>query len=208
MIKQTNIILMVFVLLLTVSCAPTMREISKETIENAEVAELLEKARQEGYNEAMTVANAQVQEKVMSFLRKYKNEMLYLEAVKAGVLQPGQVGMFYVPGKTSEDGFSFSAPTFAWQVIQQPQFLADEATNWWKKDEANFCYFFLQAYKSEADAAKAVGKIQKPDSVLLSAVPYGDQSGKFAVIGKTVAAACEDSMNYFENNGFKPVKVR
>lgn len=190
------------------ACAPTMREVPIESLQNEEMRQVAEKARQEGYNEAMAVANVQIQEKVTTFLRKYKGEMLYLEMVKAGVLMPGQVEMRYMPPSPSDDGLSYVAPTFAWKVNQLPQFVAEESTNWMKRDEANFCYFFLKSYGSDVEASKAMGRMEKPDSVFLTTVAYGDMSGKWSVIGKTVASLCEDNMLFFEERGYKPIRVR
>lgn len=189
-------------------CAPTVRVVGKDAIISEEAKQAQETGRKEGYEEAVVVCRAENEANVQGFMRSYKNEMLYVEAVKAGVLKPGQVRMVYSPGKVSEDGSSFSAPTLTWKLASPPQFMAEEAMAWWKRDEVNYCYFILKSYESETMALKAVGSIDKPDHIFLTSMPYSDTSGKWAVIGKAVAVKCDEAITALKGKGFNALRVK
>lgn len=193
---------------LFIGCAPTVRVVGKDTINSEEAKQAKEDGRKEGYEEALAQCRAENEANVQAFMRSYKNEMLYVEAVKAGVLKPGQVRMVYSPGKVSEDGSSFSAPTLTWKVASPPQFMAEEALAWWKKDEVNYCYFILKSYENETLALKAVGSMEKPDHVFLMSMPYSDTSGKWAVIGKAVAVKCDETITALKGKGFNVLRVK
>lgn len=209
--KKTKLILIISVFLIiisTVSCAPTIKHVSKEVIESELSKESYEKGRQDGYNEAMTVLRVQMEEKIAKFLQKYKNELLYLEFVKAGILEPGQVSMAYVEGKQGADGSSWTAPTFEWRLISPPRFVPEKMASWWRKDEANFCYFYIKTFDSDLSAIKAIGMMQKPEETFLMSVPYADNSGRWAVIGKSPILTCDENINFYMERGYNPIRVR
>jgi hypothetical protein len=181
---------------------------TQEIIESKALEEAKMKARQDGYNEAMATMQAKMDTKIADFLREYRGKMLYLKTVQAGVLEPGQVAMTYVEGQAGADGSTWVAPTFAWKVVSPPRFSEERAAVWWSNDKLNFCYFFIKGFSNNIDAVKAVGTMAKPDGVFLMSTPYADNSGRWAVIGKSVIAKCEESYKFYEDKGYDPVRVR
>ncbi len=206
-LTKTFIVCILLVSWGVVGCAPTVREVSKETIQK----ELLEKARREGkkegFQEGLAVGKAQMQSWVQEFIKKYGNEMLYLKMVHGGVLKPGQVSMFYKPPTVSEDGSTFSSPRIVWKVVSPPQFDVMRASSWYEKDKANFCYFVITTAKNLDEATHIVGTIKKPDNVFVMSVPFADKSSQYAVIGKTPVLSCEQSITYFKKQGYDVLKI-
>lgn len=192
---------------LTGCATPEIRAIPEEVIKDEAVKSAYEKGREDGRADAASLARQQIEEQLGGFVRKYRDELLYLELVKGGVLKPAQVSMVYVPGRVSDDGSSFSAPALSWKVVQPPQFISDESTKWLNKDRANFCYFLIKAFGMEKDAISFVGRSDKPGGVFLSMVPHGDSSGKFAVIGKTLVGNCETAMTFYKKKGHNTVRI-
>lgn len=203
-----RIMLIALLGMLIAGCAPTIQQIDTNAVEAEAIRIAREEGRQQAYNEALTVARAEMDQRLQEFMTKYKNEFLYIQTVKAGMLKPGQVEMIYMPGRVSPDGSTYSAPGFTWKVLAAPQFQADEVNRWWKRDEANFCYFFLKTYNSEKEAMNAVGSTEKPPAVLLSSVRQGDSSDKWAMIGKSPTTECQNSVAFYQKRGFTPVQVR
>jgi len=189
------------------ACAPTIRAIPDEVMENEAVKAAYEKGREDGRKDASVLAKQEIEEKLGGFVRKYRDEMLYLELVKGGVLKPAQVSMVYIPGRVSQDGGTFSAPSLSWKVVSPPQFVSEESTKWMNKDRANFCYFLIDTFNTEKDAYTFVGRTQKPEGVFLSSVSHGDSSGKWAVIGKTSTGNCTNAMNFYKASGHHTVRI-
>ncbi len=206
--KAVKLFGVVAVLSLAVGCAPTIRQIPESMLKDEERKVSFEEGRKQGFADGVTVTRAEYDGKMTEFMNQYKGELLYVEAVKAGILRPGQVEMAYSPGAVSGDGGSFSAPAFKWRVTSPPQFQADESMRWWKKDEANFCYLFLRDYPDQRSALQAVASVEKPGSVLLTAMPYSDGTGRWAVIAKTIADVCDDAVSLYQARGFSPVRVQ
>lgn len=188
-------------------CAPTIRAIPDEVMKDEALKAAYDKGREEGRRDAGVLAKQELEEQLGGFVRKYRDEMLYLELVKGGVLKPAQVSMVYIPGKVSEDGGTFSAPSLSWKVVSPPQFVPDESTRWMNKDRANFCYFLIETFNTEKDAYSFVGRSQKPPAVFLSSVSHGDSSGKWAVIGKTMTGNCTNAMNFYKGKGHHTVRI-
>lgn len=188
-------------------CAPTIRAIPDEIMKDEALKEAYEKGREEGRRDAGALAKQEIEEKLGGFMRTYRDEMLYLELVKGGVLRPAQVSMVYMPGKVSDDGGTFSAPSLSWKVVSPPQFIPDESNKWMNRDRSNFCYFLIETFNTEKDAYSFVGRTQKPGAVFLSSVSHGDSSGKWAVIGKTVKGNCDAAMNFYKTKGHNAVRI-
>lgn len=192
---------------LTGCAAPEIRAIPEEIIKNEELKSAYEKGREDGRADAASLARQQIEEQLGGFVRKYRDELLYLELVKGGVLKPARVSMVYLPGRVSDDGASFSAPSLSWKVVAPPQFISDESTKWLNKDRANFCYFLIKTFSTEMDATSFVGGSDKPGGVFLSMVPHGDAPGKFAVIAKTLTGNCENAMTFYRKKGHTAVRI-
>lgn len=204
--RKTFLMFAIF-LVLSGCSGPTIRQIPEAEVTKEEVRVAKEEGRLQGYKEAITVARAEAEDRLVKFMKQYKSELLYIEAVKAGILKPGRVEMVYSPGTVSNDGMTYAAPGFSWRVMSPPQFMADETTKWWKRDEANFCYFFISSYTGEKEAIRAVGTMEKPGGVLLTTMPYADGQS-WAVIAKTAKPVCDDTMVFFQNKGLSPIKVK
>ena len=199
------------VLLATVLLAgcstPVIRAMPEEIIKDEALKSAYEKGREDGRADAASLARQQIEEQLGGFVRKYRDELLYLELVKGGALKPAQVSMVYVPGRVSDDGASFSAPSLSWKIVQPPQFISDESTKWLNKDRANFCYFLIRTFDTEKDATSFVGRSEKPGGVFLTMVPHGDSSGRFAVIGKTLTGNCGNAMTFYKKKGNNTVRI-
>lgn len=180
------------------ACAPTIRAIPENVIENEKLKVIKAEAREEGRKEAAAVYKAQFEEVMNKFIRSYKDELLYNQMVKGGILKPGQVSMTYVPGQVNPDGNVFSSPRLEWKILSPPQFIPDEASAWSGRDRANFCYFWITSAPSETDALQLVGKIEKPENVLISSTPYGDGTGRWAILGKAPKAECAGAVSFFK----------
>ncbi len=188
-------------------CAPTIRTVSEDVIEAEAVRIAREEGREEGRREGSRLCKEELDERLRDFVRRYRDELLYLELTKGGAIVPAQVRLVYNPAKISRDGSSYSAPTLVWKIVSPPRFVSDESgEGWLGRDRANFCYFLVDSFATEAEAFQFVGNSPKPDDVFLTTAPHGD-AGKWAVIGKTFKARCDVAMAFYKKLGRQAVRV-
>lgn len=188
-------------------CAPTIRAVPGDVIEAEAVRIAREEGREEGRREGSRLCREELEERLRDFVRRYRDELLYLELTKGGAIVPAQVRLIYNPAKISRDGSSYSAPTLVWKIVSPPRFVSEEAgEGWLGRDRANFCYFVVDSFATEAEAFLFVGSSPKPDDVFLTTAPHGD-GGKWAVIGKAFKARCDAAMAFYKKLGRQAVRV-
>lgn len=188
-------------------CAPTIRAVPGDVIEAEAVRIAREEGREEGRWEGSRLCREELEERLRDFVRRYRDELLYLELTKGGAIVPAQVRLIYNPAKISRDGSSYSAPTLVWKIVSPPRFVSEEAgEGWLGRDRANFCYFVVDSFATEAEAFLFVGSSPKPDDVFLTTAPHGD-GGKWAVIGKAFKARCDAAMAFYKKLGRQAVRV-
>jgi hypothetical protein len=195
------------VLLGGAGCAPTIRAVPEDVIESEAVRIAREEGREQGRREGSRLCREEMDERLRDFVRRYRDELLYLELTKGGAIVPAQVRLIYNPAKISRDGSSYSAPTLVWKIVSPPQFVSDESgEGWLGRDRANFCYFLVDSFATEAEAFQFVGGSRKPDDVFLTTAPHGD-GGKWAVIGKAFKAKCDVAMSFYRKLGRQAIRV-
>ncbi|MRR24170.1 hypothetical protein EG830_14460 [bacterium] len=188
-------------------CSPTIKQISPEAIEAEAVSAARDEGRQQGRQEGITLCRQEMDETLRDFVRKYRDQLLYLELVKGGAILPAQVRLIYNPAKISRDGSSYSAPNLMWKIVSPPQFITDDSQgDWMKKDRANFCYLLIDSFVTEAEAFLFLGSTKKPDDLFLTIAPHGD-NGRWAVIGKAFRSKCDDGVSFYKNLGRQPIKL-
>lgn len=195
------------VLLASVGCAPTIRAVPEDVIESESVRTAREEGKEEGRREGSRLCRQELEERLRDFVRRYRDEFLYLELVKGGVIIPAQVRLTYNPAKISRDGSSYSAPTLVWKIVSPPRFVSEESGgDWLSRDRANFCYFLVDSFTTEGEAFLFLGTCAKPDDVFLTIAPYGD-GGKWAVIAKAFKARCDGAMAFYRKLGRQAIRV-
>jgi len=195
------------VLFAAAGCAPTIRAVPESVIESESLRTAREEGREEGRREGAQLCRQELEERLRDFVRRYRDELLYLELVKGGAILPAQVRLIYNPARISQDGSSYSAPTLVWKIVSPPQFVAHESGgDWLSRDRANFCYFIVDSFPTEAEAFRFLGNCAKPGDVFLTIAPHGD-GGKWAVIGKAFKSGCEGAMEFYRKLGRQPVRV-
>lgn len=188
-------------------CAPTIRAVPRDVIEEESLKNAMEQGREEGRREGLRVCRHEMEERLRDFSRTYRDELLYLELTKGGAIRPAQVRLVYNPGRISADGSSYSAPTLVWKIVSPPQFVSDESGgDWLSRDRANFCYFLIGSFLTEAEAFSFVGSSGKPDDVFITTAPHGDGK-KWAVIGKTFKRGCGNAMTFFKERGHQVIVI-
>lgn len=188
-------------------CAPTIRAVPRDVIEEESLKNAREQGREEGRRGGLQVCRHEMEERLRDFSRRYRDELLYLELTKGGAIRPAQVRLIYNPGKISADGSSYSAPTLVWKIVSPPQFVSDESGgDWLSRDRANFCYFLIDSFSTEAEAFSFVGSSGKPDDVFITSAPHGDGK-KWAVIGKTFKQGCAGAMAFFKKRGHQVIRI-
>lgn len=193
--------------LMTAGCAPAIREISQDVVETEALRNAREEGREQGRREGSHLCRQEMDERLRDFVRKYRDELLYLELVKGGAITPAQVRLFYNPAKISQDGSSYSAPNLVWKIVSAPQFVSDDSSgDWLKRDRANFCYFSIDSFATESEAFLFLGNIAKPDDVFLTIAPHGD-SGKWSVIAKAFRSKCDKAMTFYRKLGRQAVRI-
>lgn len=188
-------------------CAPTIKQISLDAIETEAVATARDEGRQQGRQEGISLCRQEMDDQLRDFVRKYRDQLLYLELVKGGAILPAQVRLIYNQAKISRDGSSYSAPNLTWKIVSPPQFISDDSQgDWLKKDRANFCYFLIDSFATEAEAFLFLGNTRKPDDIFLTTAPHGD-NGRWAVLGKAFKSNCDDAMSFYKKLGRQPTKI-
>ncbi len=188
-------------------CAPTIRAVPEDVIESESLKNAREQGREEGRREGSRICRQEMEEKLRDFVRRYRDELLYLELTKGGAIRPAQVRLIYNPGKISSDGSSYSAPTLVWKIVSPPQFISDDTGgDWLGRDRANFCYFLIDSFATEAEAFSFVGTSGKPDDVFITTAPHGEGK-KWAAIGKTFRSGCDSAMAFYKKRGHPAIKV-
>ncbi|MHB8108856.1 MAG: hypothetical protein ACYDHW_02360 [Syntrophorhabdaceae bacterium] len=201
------IITLIVYWLLTIGCAPTIREVSQDVIENEGLRNAREEGRETGRREGSNLCKQEMDDRLRDFVRKYRDELLYLELVKGGAITPAQVRLIYNPAKISKDGSSYFAPNLVWKIVSPPQFLSDDSSgDWLKRDRANFCYFAVDSFATESEAFIFLGNTPKPDDVFLTIAPHGN-SGKWSVIAKAFRSKCDTAMAYYKKLGRQAIRV-
>ena len=202
-----TVVLIVLTFLASWGCSPAIRQISSDAIEKESVLAARDEGRQQGRQEGMSICRTEMDEMLRDFVRKYRDQLLYLELVKGGAITPAQVRLVYNPAKISGDGSSYSAPGLTWKIVSPPQFVSDDAQGGWlKKDRANFCYFLVESFFTEGEAFLFLGNAKKPDDVFLTMAPYGD-GGRWAVIGKAFKGRCDDALSFYKKLGRQPIRI-
>ena len=195
------------ILPVSMGCSPTIRQISDDVIESEAVRAARDEGKQQGRQDAVGLCRAEMDERLRDFVRKYRDELLYLELVKGGAILPAQIRLIYNPAKISKDGSSYFAPNLMWKIVSPPQFVSDDSqSDWLKKDRANFCYFVIDSFATEGEAFLFLGTVKKPDDVFLTTAPHGD-SGKWAVIAKVFRARCDSAVAFYKKLGRQPIVV-
>jgi len=195
------------ILLAAAGCAPTIRAVPEHDNESESLRTAREEGKEEGRREGSRLCRQEMEERLRDFVREYRDELLYLELVKGGAIIPAQVRLIYSPAKISRDGSSYSAPTLVWKIVSPPRFVSDESGgDWLGRDRANFCYFLVDSFATEAEAFSFLGSSAKPDDVFLTIAPHGD-GGKWAVIAKTFKTKCEGAMTFYRKLGRQAIKV-
>ena len=186
---------------------PHHQAVPEDVIEAEAVRIAREEGREEGRREGSRLCKEELDERLRDFVRRYRDELLYLELTKGGAIVPAQVRLIYNPARISRDGSSYSAPTLIWKIVSPPRFVSDESgEGWFGRDRANFCYFLVDSFPTEAEAFQFVGGSPKPDDVFLTTAPHGD-GGKWAVIGKAFKARCDVAMAFYRKLGRQAIRV-
>ena len=194
-------------ILATSGCTPTIRAIPEDLIESESLKNSKEQGREEGRLEGTAICRREIEEKLRDFVRRYRDELLYIELIKGGAIRPAQVRLIYNPGKISIDGSSYSAPALVWKIVSPPQFVSDEpGSDWFSRDRANFCYFLINSFPTEAEAFSFTGTCAKPDDVFITTAPHGDGK-KWSVIGKTFTSGCGKAMAFFKKLGHPVTRI-
>ncbi len=202
-----TVILVIVILMTSWGCSPAIRQISSDAIEKESVLAARDEGRQEGRREGMALCRAEMDEMLRDFVRKYRDQLLYLELIKGGAIMPAQVRLVYNPAKISGDGSMYSAPGLTWKIVAPPQFVSDDAGgDWLKKDRANFCYFLIESFFTESEAFLFLSNTKKPDDVFLTIAPYGE-GGRWAVIGKAFKGTCDDALSFYKKFGRQPIRI-
>ena len=202
-----SIVTNTIMLLLVVGCSPTIKQISDSAIEAEAVVAARDEGRQQGRQEGINLCRLEMDERFRDFVRKYRDQLLYLELVKGGAILPAQVRLIYNPARISGDGSSYSAPNLTWKIVAPPQFVADDSqSDWLKKDRANFCYLLIDSFATEAEAFLFLSNIKQPDDVFLTTAPHGD-SGRWAVLAKVFKSHCDDAISFYKKLGRQPIKI-
>lgn len=202
-----SLIIGVLISILIVGCSPTIKQISDNAIETEAVLIARDEGRQQGRQEGINLCRLEMDERLRDFVRKYRDQLLYLELVKGGAILPAQIRLIYNPSKISRDGSSYSAPNLTWKIVSPPQFISDDSQgDWLKKDRANFCYFLIESFATEAEAFLFLGNTKKPDDVFLTTAPHGD-GGRWAVIAKAFKSNCDDAMSFYNRLGRQPIRI-
>jgi len=195
------------IFLAVAGCAPTIRAVPEDVIESESVRIAREEGKEEGRREGSRLCKQELEERLRDFVRRYRDELLYLDLTKGGAILPAQGSLIYNPAKISRDGSSYSAPTLVWKIMSPPQFVSDDSGgDWLSRDRANFCYFLVDSFATEAEAFLFLGNSPKPDDVFLTIAPHGD-GGKWAVIGKAFKAKCDGAMVFYRNLGRQAIRV-
>jgi hypothetical protein len=201
------VVVIVLAFLASWGCSPAIRQISSDAIEKESVLTARDEGRQEGRQEGMNICRTEMDEMLRDFVRKYRDQLLYLELVKGGAIMPAQIRLVYNPAKISGDGSSYSAPGLTWKIVSPPQFVSDDAQGGWlRKDRANFCYFLVESIFTEGEAFLFLGNAKKPDDVFLTMAPYGD-GGRWAVIAKAFKGRCDDALAFYKKLGRQPIRI-
>ncbi len=100
------LILGILMVILMNGCAPTIRQISDDAIETEAVLNARDEGRQQGRQEGINLCRLEMDERLRDFIRKYRDQLLYLELVKGGAILPAQVRLVYNPANISRDGSS------------------------------------------------------------------------------------------------------
>ncbi len=201
------VVLLVLIFLVSWGCSPAIRQISNDAIEKESVLAARDEGRQQGRQEGINICRTEIDEMLRDFVRRYRDQLLYLELVKGGAIMPAQVRLVYNPAKISSDGSSYSAPGLTWKIVSPPQFVSNDAQgDWLKKDRANFCYFLVESFFTESEAFLFLGNTKKPDDAFLTIAPYGD-GGRWAVIGKAFKGRCDDTMLFYKRLGRQPARI-
>ncbi|MBP1750784.1 MAG: hypothetical protein H6Q52_3323 [Deltaproteobacteria bacterium] len=193
--------------ILSGGCAPTIKQISDNAIETEAVLTARDEVRQQGRQEGINLCRLEMDERLRDFIRKYRDQLLYLELVKGGAILPAQIRLIYNPAKISHDGSSYSAPNLTWKIVSAPQFVSDDSQgDWLNKDRANFCYFLVESFFTENEAFLFLGNTKKPPEVFLTIAPHGD-NGRWAVVAKAFKTKCDDAVSFYKKLGRQPIKV-
>ncbi|HBL25123.1 MAG TPA: hypothetical protein DDZ40_13580 [Deltaproteobacteria bacterium] len=202
-----NVVALAGILLAAGACAPTIRAVPEDVIESESIRIAREEGRQEGRREGRNLCRQELETRLRDFVRSYRDELLYLELTKGGAILPAQISLIYNPAKVSQDGSSYSAPTLVWKIVSPPRFVSDDSGgDWLSKDRANFCYFLVDSFSTEAEAFSFLGTSPKPDDVFVTIAPHGD-GGKWAVIAKTFKLKCDGAMEFYRKLGRQPIRV-
>lgn len=206
-ISITGIAALAGVLLALAGCAPTIRAVPEDVIESESIRIAREEGREEGRREYSRLCKEELEERLRDFVRRYRDELLYLELTKGGAILPAQVRLIYNPAKISRDGSSYSAPTLVWRIVSPPQFVSDESGgDWLSRDRANFCYLLVDSFATEAEAFSFLGSSPKPDDVFVTIAPHGE-GGKWAVIAKVFKTKCDGAMAFYKKLGRQAIRV-
>ncbi len=202
-----SVIVAMLIPILIVGCSPAIRQISDDAIEKEAVLIARDEGRQEGRREGVNLCRLEMDEQLRDFVRKYRDQLLYLELVKGGAILPAEVRLIYNQAKISRDGSSYSAPNLTWRIVSPPQFISDDSQgDWLKKDRANFCYFLVESFATEAEAFLFLGNTKKPDDVFLTTAPHGD-GGRWAVLAKAFKPNCDAAMSFYNKLGRQPIRI-
>lgn len=205
--QNWSVMIMIAVYIAASGCAPTIRAVPEETIESESLKNAREQGREDGRKEGIQICRQEMDQKLRDFTSRYRDELLYLELTKGGAIRPAQVRLIYNAGKISADGSSYSAPTLVWKIVSPPQFISNESGgDWMGRDRANFCYFLIDSFATEAEAFSFTGSSEKPDDVFMTSAPHED-GNKWAVIGKTFKPGCDSAMAFYKKRGHSVIRI-
>lgn len=208
---KTKMLLIVMISLL-VGCAPTIKKIAQEDIDDFNYYRGVNDGIDIGYRMAIDVARKEYEDRLYSITGKFKDHLMYLQLVKGGVLEPARVVTEMVGGQISEDGKTYESPYLRWSIIKDPAFNLDKSLRWRQKDDENYCYLLLSIYDDYKKALKELGKIQRPSGgyvVLFDVVRQvnpksesKDDSSRYALIVKTPKSYCGYVKDFYSLRGF------
>ncbi len=89
------------VLLGGTGCTPTIRAVPEDVIESEAVRVAREEGREQGRREGSRLCKEELDERLRDFVRRYRDELLYLELTKGGAIVPAQVRLIYNPARIS-----------------------------------------------------------------------------------------------------------
>ncbi|MEM2056690.1 MAG: hypothetical protein QXY99_05745 [Thermoproteota archaeon] len=150
---------LLFAVVMLSACAPKVRVVPEETIQERAMSVGKEEGFIAGFNEGVKEGERRAIERYASELEALRDYVLYYVMKENDAVIPARVQRVYVSGEIRDGGNAYTPPHIEYVIVEQPKFNIGKLNEYLSRSA--FRWIVLRKFSNKAEAYLTLNKLEK-----------------------------------------------